>query len=232
IGVSSFGFGGTNAHVVVKGVADDIRKTIQPQAVPFNREQASELAPYLRLVDADRTADTPASETDTAEAEVPHHIRRLFHSLTEIEDIDPALELVEQGLDSMSATELINQLENQFQIEIEPDILFEYPLIDQFVAEIEKRVAARQDPPEVAIVSRENIDTLVGDLLFEVTSIQEIDPEIELTDQGLDSMSGTELISQLEKNLNLEIEPEFLFEYPLRDQMVDELYARSNASLN
>ena len=231
IGVSSFGFGGTNAHVIVKGVADAIRKTIQPQAVPFNREQASMLAPYLRLA-GDDTAAPSVAENGAAEAEVYHHIRQLFHSLTEIEDIDPELELVEQGLDSMSATELINQLENRFQIEIEPDILFEYPLFDQFAGEIEKRVTARQGPTEIANVSRDDIDTLVGDLLFEVTQIQEIDPEIELTDQGLDSMSGTELISQLEKKLNIEIGPEFLFEYPLRDQMVDELYARSNASLN
>ena len=232
IGVSSFGFGGTNAHVIVKGVEDSVRKPIQPQAVPFNREQATVLAPYLRLVDADGAVSKPAAETDPVETEVRHLIRELFHSLTKIEDIDPELELIEQGLDSMSATELINQLENHFKIEIEPDILFEYALFEQFVEEIEKRIAARQGPAEMANVSREDIDALVGDLLFEVTQIQEIDPEIELTDQGLDSMSGTELISQLEKKLNIEIGPEVLFEYPLRDQLVDELYARSNASLN
>ncbi len=82
------------------------------------------------------------------------------------------------------------------------------------------------------MVSREDIDILVGELLFELTQIQDIDPNIELTDQGLDSMSATELISQLENRLNVEIGPEFLFEYPLRDQMVDELYARSAACLN
>jgi acyl carrier protein len=38
------------------------------------------------------------------------------------------------------------------------------------------------------------------------------------SDQGLDSMSGTELISQLESTLNIDIGPEFIFEYPLRDQ--------------
>jgi acyl carrier protein len=58
-----------------------------------------------------------------------------------------------------------------------------------------------------------------------LTNIKEIDPEIELTNQGLDSMSGTELISQLETALNIEIEPEILFEYSLRDQFVNQVYA-------
>jgi acyl carrier protein len=132
----------------------------------------------------------------------------------------------------MSATELINQLEEQYKIDIGPDIIFDHPLFEQFAAEIEKRVEAKHDHPAVAIVSREDIDALVGELFFQLTSIRDIDPEIELTEQGLDSMSGTELISQLETKLNIEIGPEFLFDYQLRDQLVDELYARSGAGLN
>ena len=153
----------------------------------------------------------------------------------DLEEIIPELELVEQGLDSMSATELINQLEEQFKIDIGPDIIFDYPLFSQFAEEIERRVAESQAPAASTvdtIVSREDIDALVGNLFFQLTSIREIDPDVELTDQGLDSMSGTELISQLESTLNIDIGPEFIFEYPLRDQMVDELYARSGASLN
>ena len=51
------------------------------------------------------------------------------------------MELMEQGLDSMSATELIHNLEEEFNIEIGPDVLFDYPLFDQFAEEIEGRVA-------------------------------------------------------------------------------------------
>ncbi|MCB2146353.1 MAG: acyl carrier protein [Deltaproteobacteria bacterium] len=46
-----------------------------------------------------------------------------------------------------------------------------------------------------------------------------------MTEQGLDSMSGSELISRLEISLNIEIGPEILFEYPLPDQFVDEVSA-------
>ena len=72
----------------------------------------------------------------------------------------------------------------------------------------------------------------MADLFFQLTSIEEIDPEIELTEQGLDSMSGTELISLLETALNMEIGPEVLFEYPLRDQFVDEVSALAGRNRN
>ncbi|MEE4604810.1 MAG: phosphopantetheine-binding protein, partial [Desulfobacteraceae bacterium] len=234
IGVSSFGFGGTNSHIIIKGAEEALRKPIQPQEVPFNREQAAALAPYLHLKASDDVGPTPEAEPFDM-PDVRRSIQELFQSLTGIEGIDPELELVEQGLDSMSATELINKLEEQFNIDIGPDTIFEYPLFDQFSEEIERRVDENQAtaaPTVDNIVSREEIDALVVDLFFQLTNIQEIDPGVELTEQGLDSMSGTELISQLESILKIDIGPEFLFEYPLRDQMVDELYARSGANLN
>jgi acyl carrier protein len=83
----------------------------------------------------------------------------------------------------------------------------------------------KKDKPTAKAVSREHIDNLLSELFFQVTNIEEIDPEVELTNQGLDSLSGTELISQLAAFLNIEIQPETLFDYPLKDQFVDRVYA-------
>jgi acyl carrier protein len=52
-----------------------------------------------------------------------------------------------------------------------------------------------------------------------------IDSDIELTEQGLDSMSLTALISELESSLKIDIDPDIIFEYPLPDQLIDEIHS-------
>jgi acyl transferase domain-containing protein len=145
IGVSSFGFGGSNAHVIIKGVEAAARKDIRPLEIPFDRQRALPLNQFLQVQERELTiaVDAPAKPARTM----------------------------------------------------------------------------------VGTVSREEIDKLLGELFFQLTNINEINPNIELTNQGLDSMSGTELISQLEAALKIEIGPEILFEYSLRDQFVDQIYA-------
>ncbi len=39
-------------------------------------------------------------------------------------------------MDSLGATELLSQLEDRLSIEIEPEILFEYALLDQFIDQV------------------------------------------------------------------------------------------------
>lgn len=145
IGVSSLGFGGTNAHVIVKGVDASVRKEIRPLKIPFDRERALPLSQYI------------------------------------------------QGPEP-----------NALGAAVEPE---------------------KQSGELGKAVTREDIDNLLGELFFQLTTIEKIEPDIELTNQGLDSMSGTELISQLEAFLKIEIGPEVLFEYPLRNQFVDQVYA-------
>ena len=88
-------------------------------------------------------------------------------NVTGVEAIDPDVELLEQGLDSMSATEMIRHLEEEFKIEIEPDVLFDYPLIGQFAAEIENGFGSMDNESE-KIVTRESVDKLVNGLFFQL----------------------------------------------------------------
>jgi acyl transferase domain-containing protein/acyl carrier protein len=146
IGVSSFGFGGTNAHVIIKGAADKFRKKIENLEIPFDRRksaysQNNELTFHAQNAEAVgiETSDRP-NEFDrkkkVTREDVEKMVKDLFYKLTNIEVIDSDIELTEQGLDSMSVTALISELESSLKIDIDPDIIFEYPLPDQLIDEI------------------------------------------------------------------------------------------------
>jgi 3-oxoacyl-(acyl-carrier-protein) synthase/acyl carrier protein len=140
IGVSSFGFGGSNAHLIVKGVDPSVRKVIRPLEIPFDRERASSLGNYMRLQEpvAVRVAIEPekknkAIEKAATREDIHRLVNELFFQLTNIQELDPEIELTNQGIDSLSGTELISKLEASLNIEIGPEILFDYPLRDQFI---------------------------------------------------------------------------------------------------
>ena len=159
IGVSSFGFGGTNAHIIIKGVEDKVRKKIENLTIPFDRSNSTYLENYDqnddgKLPDEVNEININAQITEKFENEktdmlkefdrtkeytredVEKMVKDLFYQLTNIDVIDSDVELTEQGLDSMSVTALISQLESSLKIEIDPDIIFEYPLPDQLIDEI------------------------------------------------------------------------------------------------
>ena len=146
VGISSFGFGGSNAHIIIKGVDEGVRKKIQNQPIPFDRGRSAPLQNYYKLDDPADRDDIALSEDHTSQVsletvdagvpegngqegklsreEVQNLIQGLFYKVTNIESIDPDVELIEQGLDSMSITEFVTQLQTRLEIEIDPDLFF------------------------------------------------------------------------------------------------------------
>ena len=113
-------------------------------------------------------------------------------------------------------------------MELAPDLLFDYPIIGDLVDFLKEKFAFSHDDSgeqKQQNQSRDKIAVLIADMFYELTNIREVDPDVELTAQGLDSLSGTQFISQLEKQLKIEIDSDILFEYPLYDQLVDRIHA-------
>jgi len=226
IGISSFGFGGANAHVIIKGVEQTQRKAVVDQPSPFEANRATPLSTYYQL---DKTPDQPL-ETELQGQGAPKDINKIitsvFSNLTGINEIDPDVDLMDQGLDSLSATQFISSLQEELGIELDTDLLFDFPFIDQMVAALEEKLPASPCPEsENRELSRADVVQMMREIFHELTNIKEIDPDLELTEQGLDSLSGTQFIMQLEAQLKTEIDTDVLFEYPLFDQLVDEIYA-------
>ena len=159
IGVSSFGFGGTNAHIILQGVETKVRKEVKHLPIPFDRSKSAYPQNYYHNDDGklpseinefnQKVQNTEAAEIENHDMhaefdrtknftrqDVEKLVKDIFYKLTNIEVIDSDVELTEQGLDSMSVTALISQLESSLEIEIDPDIIFEYPLPDQLIDEI------------------------------------------------------------------------------------------------
>jgi len=224
VGISSFGFGGANAHVIIKGAEDGVRKPLQDLESPFDIERATPITAYFQL-DKDISVSEPEDALIPGTTDVRAVIDQVFFDLTGIKEIDPDVDLTDQGLDSLSATEFVSILENKLGIELDTDLLFDNPFIDQLAESLQDRLPDNPEPDSAGdILDRETIARMVAGMFHQLTNIEEIDPDIELTDQGLDSLSGTQLISQLETDLKIEIDTDVLFEYPLYDQFVDAIY--------
>ena len=70
-------------------------------------------------------------------------MEQAFSEVTNIREIDPALELTDQGLDLLGATQFVTTLQEGLGIELDIDLLFDYPLVDQLIAFLEKKAAAK-----------------------------------------------------------------------------------------
>ncbi len=232
VGVSSFGFGGSNGHVILKGAEDAKRKPLVDRPSPFDENRATPLTAYYPLDGLSvkarvQSLSTLTDHDDTSIIpEIGELVNSLFFDLTGIKNIEADIALTDQGLDSLSATQFITSLQENLGVELDTDLLFDYPSIDQLVAHLEEIAGVHVEAEtERNRQSREVVAELVNRLFHELTNIEEIDPDVELTDQGLDSLSATQFLSQLEKELKIEIDADILYANPIYDQLVDTLYA-------
>ena len=223
IGVSSFGFGGANAHVVLAGVDKSVRKPVVDLPIPFDKERAVPLSAYYQL----NTDLEGESSTKAATADVRTLVTQAFLSVTGISDIDGEVDLTDQGLDSMGATQFVTTLQEQLGIVLDADLLFDYPLLDQLTLFLESLVGiAGTDPSGSIPRNLDEIESLVRRVFFELTSVESIEKDVDLADQGLDSMSATQFVTQLESELQISLDADILFDYPFLDQLSQHLFSK------
>lgn len=59
--------------------------------------------------------------------------RIAFYLERPVDDIDPTVPLAESGMDSVSGTSLCGDIEDRWQINVDPTMVYEYPTVDEIV---------------------------------------------------------------------------------------------------
>jgi acyl carrier protein len=67
--------------------------------------------------------------------------RVAFYLECEVDDVDPAVPLAETGIDSASAVGLCGDVEDYWQIDADPTLVFDYPTIAAIAAFIAEKLS-------------------------------------------------------------------------------------------
>ena len=89
-------------------------------------------------------ADTTPTPQQTAEIRQWLIERIAFYLERPADDIDPTVPLAEAGIDSVSATSLCGDVEDRFEINADPTMVFDYPTVADIAAFIHSETSGRQ----------------------------------------------------------------------------------------
>ncbi|MDI9952266.1 acyl carrier protein [Rhodococcus sp. NM-2] len=69
--------------------------------------------------------------------------RVAFHTEQPVREVDPHLPLAELGIESVSAVSLCGEIEDRWDLELDPTVVFEYPTIAEMAVFVVGEAAAR-----------------------------------------------------------------------------------------
>jgi acyl transferase domain-containing protein/acyl-coenzyme A synthetase/AMP-(fatty) acid ligase/enoyl-CoA hydratase/carnithine racemase/acyl carrier protein len=134
-------------------------------------------------------------------------------------DVDATLPLMDQGVDSLSATRLASDLEAQFGVPLSPTLVFDYVSVEGIARYVVDAAAWSTAPEAVGAggcqacrTGTEDVEAVVRDAA-RVLSGRTVDAALPLMDQGIDSLSATRLASALEERFDVPLSPTLVFDY-------------------
>ncbi|WP_273770791.1 SDR family NAD(P)-dependent oxidoreductase [Nostoc sp. UHCC 0926] len=134
-------------------------------------------------------------------------IREVATQVLKLKGIDDNRKFQDYGLDSISATQLAIRLEKRLQQEVPPQWLLDFPTVKLLTDCLQRQ-------PMPLAVHGELIAKAIQKAVMEVLKIGSIDCNQTFQNYGLDSISATQLAIKLEKQLEQEILPQWLIDYP------------------
>lgn len=165
-GVSSFGIGGTNAHVILE----------EPTSASHNVKLSSARLPVLRAADrlhrerhwidpphpnAAEGQGLPAAGSAREKPVRVHPSTISWHSVGEIwgkhlgiDDVKPKDDYFELGGDSLSAVQIIEDINNTYHCNLSPGVLIEIPVLKEFALHLANVKSKQQDTHSEGLVIR------------------------------------------------------------------------------
>lgn len=145
------------------------------------------------------------------------------------ETLTTQLSFIEQGMSSLLAVEFIEIINQQLEIQLGVEAIFDYPDIAQLSAYIasqfpetshknmarhaNKRKGKRSNQHEDLRISVEaRIKEIIAELLQ--VSVATLDMDTNFVDLGMSSLLAVDLVETINQHLNLQLEIEVIFEYP------------------
>ena len=183
-----------------------------------------------------------------AEKKGSNTMDRLLTIISEIlhinrQEVNIKLSVREMGMDSISGVELIREINKQFGLSMEAYLLYEFPSIKQLAIYIDSAQEGKASP-QVASEKKEiqeepvlkqkvpvetkretvvNAMDQVLDIISEVLHIskQSINLKLSLKDLGMDSITGVELVRELNKTFHTNMETIHLYDFGSVKQLVE-----------
>lgn len=213
----------------VKAFEDSLQLQI-PQLIVFQGD-VQKLNNFLKVIEVQTenndTINTnkvsSSSNNNTEKNKIISELQDIFAKVLKVDatDIDNDLEFSDYGIDSIVIMDIMNEIETRYNETVEPNIFSEYNtltqladyLFENFSISIPKEIEA---PLASSIDNKANIkDTLIKVFakLLKV-STDEVDPAIEFSDYGVDSIIMMDIINEIEKKYGETLEPSILTEHP------------------
>ncbi|MBD2610773.1 SDR family NAD(P)-dependent oxidoreductase [Nostoc punctiforme FACHB-252] len=185
-------------------------KKLEPQLIQriyrllFPQTTAKALDNHSHKAIAFNVDDSQPKQPDVPTIEV---IREVATQVLKLQGIDDNKKFQDYGLDSISATQLAIRLEKRLQKEVPPQWLLDFPTVKLLTDCLQRQ-------PVPLAVQGEVIAKAIEKAVMEVLKITSIDYNQSFQNYGLDSISATQLAIKLEKQLEREIMPQWLIDYP------------------
>lgn len=159
------------------------------------------------------------SSTESIVSNINQKLIRILANLLNmsIEELDENTDIREFGLDSVALNELAEQINDEFEIDIDAALLFEYSTIkeiENYLLRIKVQERSKAVNMNTENVPASEIEKKLLELLAGLLSIpaDEIDTETDLRDLGLDSVALNDFTEMINSNLGTSIDATLLFE--------------------